>query len=290
MRCKRFGKLLAGYLDNELTTEEKMAVENHLTICPNCREELEGLALVQRDLSEALRLRSEEVSPSARVWEKVRDNISKDSHSTFWDWIGGAFRNPVWRTVTPVTLVLVALISLWGSGIITFNNSGSQSSDKNNTLASRNNIEIFGLSTNPAEQDTRGVGSSSFPTAVNGSTATETTGFGSASSPPKILSENVTFSLSGTEWNTADAYTDPQQLITLNINEPFIIALNISSGQKWIVSPNPNVELIQVFIKDRNPSEAEYDGVQYFCFKALTNGSTNLEFRSSSEENGSNIP
>ena len=79
MKCKHFNELLAGYLDNELAAGDKKAVEDHLSTCPVCREEVGRLSQIQRDLSEALKMRAEEVVPSPHVWENVRDNISLQS-------------------------------------------------------------------------------------------------------------------------------------------------------------------------------------------------------------------
>lgn len=44
------GELLSGYLDAELTVEERTQVENHLESCPECRSELEGIAAIRTRL------------------------------------------------------------------------------------------------------------------------------------------------------------------------------------------------------------------------------------------------
>ncbi len=42
MNCEDYKDLLMGYLDNELSAEQKHTLEDHLKTCETCREELTG--------------------------------------------------------------------------------------------------------------------------------------------------------------------------------------------------------------------------------------------------------
>ena len=40
MNCKELNQLFLSYLDNEVSFEEKEAIQAHLSVCPGCREDL----------------------------------------------------------------------------------------------------------------------------------------------------------------------------------------------------------------------------------------------------------
>jgi len=42
-KCEKYKKLMMGLIDNELTSEEAIDVNNHLTRCTSCRQEFEEL-------------------------------------------------------------------------------------------------------------------------------------------------------------------------------------------------------------------------------------------------------
>ena len=44
MNCNKVKQLLLSYLDNELSPLEIVSIEDHLSACLGCREELEALA------------------------------------------------------------------------------------------------------------------------------------------------------------------------------------------------------------------------------------------------------
>lgn len=51
MNHRRAARLLSAYLDTELSTEEMAEVRSHLTVCSDCRAELEELRATRRVLS-----------------------------------------------------------------------------------------------------------------------------------------------------------------------------------------------------------------------------------------------
>jgi len=50
MKCEKIEEFLSLYLENELTTEEKTAVKNHLQTCPSCSSLLSSLEEVHDSL------------------------------------------------------------------------------------------------------------------------------------------------------------------------------------------------------------------------------------------------
>lgn len=70
MHCDRIEVLLSGYIDNELTQQQRQAVENHLESCPACRDVVEELRRLQR---ETAKISIEH--PSGREWEQVEKHL-----------------------------------------------------------------------------------------------------------------------------------------------------------------------------------------------------------------------
>lgn len=48
MKCEELIDLLSGYVDDEVTPEERVAIDGHLAVCPLCRSELSALRTVLR--------------------------------------------------------------------------------------------------------------------------------------------------------------------------------------------------------------------------------------------------
>jgi len=70
MDCKDFKNLMMGYLDNELSKEEKTIVEEHLRNCSVCSKELEGF----KELKEVTK-EMELVDPEDKIWEQYWSGI-----------------------------------------------------------------------------------------------------------------------------------------------------------------------------------------------------------------------
>lgn len=88
MNCETISELLAAYLDNEVTLEERSWVESHLVSCTKCREELKLLESTQANLRRGLQASAEEGEPSPHAWAVVRQQIASDG--SFWELSFGA--------------------------------------------------------------------------------------------------------------------------------------------------------------------------------------------------------
>lgn len=83
MRCEEIKELLSPYLENDLSTEEKESVSEHLGDCQSCKKELEGLKEMLLSLKkipaiepppyflEAVRMRLERSSILVRILRKI---------------------------------------------------------------------------------------------------------------------------------------------------------------------------------------------------------------------------
>ena len=78
MGCKEVKELLLSYLDNEAPPKERGAIEAHLSACPRCREELEALASVQRELRQAFKEITARASPSPHAWASIKQHLERE--------------------------------------------------------------------------------------------------------------------------------------------------------------------------------------------------------------------
>jgi anti-sigma factor RsiW len=125
MRCNEANNLFNAYLDGEVTQSEKESMEAHLAACPVCREEMARLSETQAKFKQALRMATEDASPSGQAWAKVRQQITQEQEKavarilppqeTFWQRMGKAFVIPkrlTWKTATAGVLAVVIIASM----------------------------------------------------------------------------------------------------------------------------------------------------------------------------------
>ena len=70
MACDDYKELLMGYLDNELTDEQRNRFEEHLAGCPECADELEQFRKLKAITDEVTL-----VEPEDRIWEQYWSNV-----------------------------------------------------------------------------------------------------------------------------------------------------------------------------------------------------------------------
>ncbi|MBN1804049.1 MAG: zf-HC2 domain-containing protein [Sedimentisphaerales bacterium] len=64
MTCHDYKDLLMGYLDNELSNEQKRQFEEHLSVCSECKEELKEFQKLKA-ITDQVTL----VEPEDRIWQ-----------------------------------------------------------------------------------------------------------------------------------------------------------------------------------------------------------------------------
>ena len=76
-------RLLAAYLDKEVSTEEQQRVEAHLLTCTRCRRDLESLQRAQEKLRAALKSAAADANPSTEAWNELEVWISGGQRPSF---------------------------------------------------------------------------------------------------------------------------------------------------------------------------------------------------------------
>ena len=119
MDCKRIRELLVAYLDGEATPEQHERVHDHLSKCPTCRRELETLTSTQQHLRQVLRMKAAETLPSAQVWTRIQERVTRVPQTSFWEKLGDWIRQPAWQAAVVVVLVLTwSVMAMLAIGVI----------------------------------------------------------------------------------------------------------------------------------------------------------------------------
>jgi len=144
MDCKDVNELIAAYLDNEVTTDERDQIQDHLSTCQRCRQEIEALSATRNNLRRALRVAANEVTPSPQAWMRIKQRIeveelsgvsirglvkhklkeTKDILTGFWD-----SRQPVWKVGligAPLLALAIALSLIIPSTPIEFSEASAE--------------------------------------------------------------------------------------------------------------------------------------------------------------------
>lgn len=118
MDCEHIKELLLGYIDNEISDNERMLVDDHLSSCPACAMELEALAATESKLRQAYQEVTAGVSPSAGAWQMIKNKVEAkqstgerdaDRIGLRWGWLFN-WRHPVWRTAVAGAAMLSFMI------------------------------------------------------------------------------------------------------------------------------------------------------------------------------------
>jgi len=112
MKCEEVRARCAAYLDGEGIPGERSSLEAHLAECAGCRKEMQAFTLTRELVRKVLAARAAGIAPSTQAWEKVRAQITTPGSA--WETARDLFRNPLWRVVVPVALMLLVISSVWG--------------------------------------------------------------------------------------------------------------------------------------------------------------------------------
>ena len=124
MDCKETNELFTAYLDGEVTPKEHEQMQQHLVVCPLCREELDALSLTRARLRQTLDVAAQSAERSVKAWSKIKQGIEVDSRipvkggqgstkASFGSWLTNLFtRRPVWKPVALGALAIVIVVSL----------------------------------------------------------------------------------------------------------------------------------------------------------------------------------
>ena len=70
MKCMRVRRDLSAYIDREVSSRRRAAIENHLAECPDCRQYKETLSRIVESVREIDR-----IEPSAEFWPATMRRI-----------------------------------------------------------------------------------------------------------------------------------------------------------------------------------------------------------------------
>jgi len=99
LRCSKIQKNLSAFLDNELNTEERKQIEQHLSECVECRQEMEKL---RHTIYLVSKIECPEV-PSY-LWQETREILTRPVET--------GFRIPKWSFIPVGALVFTSLMYL----------------------------------------------------------------------------------------------------------------------------------------------------------------------------------
>jgi hypothetical protein len=103
MNCRQIENLLSPYLENDLSQEKKILVENHIKKCPQCSELLSFMREAKTSLAEMPEF---EVSPSLR---KKLYKIPKKKFKLSFDFL----LKPALQPIIAAAMVLITVFSLY---------------------------------------------------------------------------------------------------------------------------------------------------------------------------------
>ena len=111
--CSHMAFLLEQYVDDELRSEEKISVEEHIKGCPRCQRELEELAALRSRLQDAVEEGVDDV-PLAAIWEGVADRLETPTilEQMWWEFKGlfSSFRPRTalaWGTAIVIAFLII---------------------------------------------------------------------------------------------------------------------------------------------------------------------------------------
>ncbi len=115
MDHKEAVELLAAYLDDEVTLEQRREIDAHVAQCRVCQKELEVLKIAQDGLRRALKSEASLVDPPPQAWQRLQPGLEAYRPSLLF-----LFRRRRWRIIGTIILaaILVTLAVLWGTGIL----------------------------------------------------------------------------------------------------------------------------------------------------------------------------
>jgi predicted anti-sigma-YlaC factor YlaD len=105
MNCKNVKKNFVSLLENELPEEQRVEIENHIKICPDCSRLLEEFSQLWQTVEHR-----EKIQPSPYFWTRLKQRIIEyeEGRKPFWGWLEG-----VVGWVRPAVAVAVLLVCIF---------------------------------------------------------------------------------------------------------------------------------------------------------------------------------
>jgi anti-sigma factor RsiW len=112
MECKKIEGLLTAYLDSEVTDKERQHIEQHLTSCQKCSDELVAMTRTRDVLRQALSSKASEEDPLPDTWVRIQERIMVETKSSFWDNLRNFIpQSTAWRAALSTAVVVIIVIA-----------------------------------------------------------------------------------------------------------------------------------------------------------------------------------
>lgn len=106
MNCPQWEERLTDFVDGSSATSDALAVEQHLLVCPDCREETAGLRSVLR----AAALLPRRIEPGRDLWRGIESDLRRPLAGRLWPGMAAAMlifvaaaavTSTLWRAAPP---------------------------------------------------------------------------------------------------------------------------------------------------------------------------------------------
>ncbi|MEJ2739824.1 MAG: DUF4349 domain-containing protein [Dehalococcoidia bacterium] len=142
MECKKIEGLLTAYLDGEVTDKERQDIEQHVSICRGCSDELSALTRTRNVLHEALSYKASEAGPLPDTWTQIQGRIMVETRSSFWDRLSNFIpQSTAMRAAVSTAIVAVVVIAavVLGTGAGTLGPGSGSLKDSTASYSGRDN-------------------------------------------------------------------------------------------------------------------------------------------------------
>ncbi len=112
MNCARIKELLVAHLDGELSFEEQERIQDHLSTCTPCRDELSSLDIAQDKLRQVFRLRAGGILPSPQTWSALRRRVQSSHQPGFPEKLWNLRRKWLWGAATAEACALLVAVAV----------------------------------------------------------------------------------------------------------------------------------------------------------------------------------
>jgi len=127
MKCSKSRKFISDYIDDNLDAKDRLLIESHLDVCPDCQQllkDFQGITEKAKGL--------EEISPSPQLWPKIKAKLESEPQEVITllpqrrKWLASLFYQPHLKYALGSALMLLLIIGvvtlgLWfsrGKGVV----------------------------------------------------------------------------------------------------------------------------------------------------------------------------
>lgn len=237
MKCEDINKLLAAYIDGQVTDQERVQIQAHVDTCDRCKQDLAAFAEIQKKLVIVLTAKADRVEPSADSWNRLRQQIVPEPRRSFLESLGNLLSKPAWRVATAAAVVfLIGIGVVLGTGILP----GKSQPANFSAVTSTSGAQA------PTEQGAPPSSESNQPSTRDSGQAPSQSGVGHAAEPtpvpapgPALTIPQKTISSLSIKWSGNNTYNFGQKV------EAKLTITNVSSTAQTIPGFPAIIEIVK---------------------------------------------